>query len=217
MMEGPALANKKKYQSRLTEARKWRMELSTERDNDRSIFEHHLWQKVQQLCEQIQHIEQTSQQTVQTHRQEKRQLQDSLHRSEEENRQLHQQLAQEQSSLTKAQQDLNSANTSLSKTQQQVQQWATWSDALDKEKKALQDSLHRSEEDNRQLRQLLAQGQILLIKSQRDLNSANTSLSETQQQVQQWAARSDTLGKEKKALQQQIQQLQEQVSYGMCY
>ena len=64
MMEGPALANKKKYQSRLTEARKWRMELSTERDNDRSIFEHHLWQKVQQLCEQIQHIEQTSQQTV---------------------------------------------------------------------------------------------------------------------------------------------------------
>ena len=191
-MEGPALANKKKYQSRLTEARKWRKELSAEGDSDRRIFEHLLWQQVQQLYEQIQYIEQLSHQTEQTHRQ---------------------QLVQERSSLTKAQQDLNSANTILSETQRQVQQWATWSDTLDKEKKALQDSLHRSEEENQQLRQRLAQEQILLIKSQRDLNSANTSLSETQQQVQQWAARSDALDKEKKALQQQIQQLQEQVSH----
>ena len=191
-MEGPALANKKKYQSRLTEARKWRKELSAEGDSDRSIFEHLLWQQVQQLYEQIQYIEQLSHQTEQTHRQ---------------------QLVQERSSLTKAQQDLNSANTILSETQRQVQQWATWSDTLDKEKKALQDSLHRSEEENQQLRRRLAQEQILLIKSQRDLNSANTSLSETQQQVQQWAARSDALDKEKKALQQQIQQLQEQVSH----
>ena len=127
------------------------------------------------------------------------------------------QLAQEQSSLTKAQQDLNSANTILSETQQQVQQWTARSDALDKEKKALQDSLHCSEEENQQLLQQLAQERSSLTKAQRDLNSANTSLSETQQQVQQLAARSDALDKEKKALQQQIQQLQEQVSYGMCY
>ena len=211
VMEGAALANKKKYQSRLAEGRKWRKELlSAEGDSDRSLFEHHLWQQVQQLYDQIKHIEQLSRQADQTHQQEKRQLQDSLRRSEEDNQQLNQQLTQERSVLTKARQDLNSASTSLSETQQQVQQLTARSDTLDKEKKAVQDSLHDLEGENQQLTQQLTEEQDLLTKAQQDLDTANTSLNETKQQVQLWAARSDTLDKERKLLQDFLRRSEEE-------
>lgn len=139
VLEGSALTNRRKYQSRLAEARKERKDMPPEEaTTDRSMFEQHLWQQVQQLHKMKKEADELRHETEQAHQEELGRYQNLTYQLEEGKQQLQLQLTEKQTSLKKCRQDLDAANEKLGNAEQQNQQRRTKIMELEQEKQRLE-------------------------------------------------------------------------------